>query len=89
MGEPWFQIRAKYPDAGLIALSANFTLYGDLSARVLAILRHAIPTVEPTRSWRFRTIDITATFGEYQPDGENSNWGIDMLAVAPHDVERA
>ena len=46
MGQPLHQI----PPAirrQLAIRSANFTLYGDLSARVLAILRHAIPTVEP------------------------------------------
>ena len=37
MGEPWFQIHRKWPDAGLIALSANFTLYGDMSSRMAAI----------------------------------------------------
>ena len=37
MGEPWFQIRQKLPDAGVIALSANFTLYGDMSSRMAAI----------------------------------------------------
>ena len=37
MGAPWFQIRQKMPDAGVIALSANFTLYGDMSNRMAAI----------------------------------------------------
>jgi DNA polymerase V len=37
MGAPWFQIRQKLPDAGVIALSANFTLYGDMSNRMTAI----------------------------------------------------
>lgn len=37
MGHPWFQIREEWPDAGVIALSANFTLYGDLSNRMHAI----------------------------------------------------
>ncbi len=37
MGHPWFQIRDEWPDAGVIALSANFTLYGDLSNRMHAI----------------------------------------------------
>ena len=27
MGAPWFQIQQKLPDSGVIALSANFTLY--------------------------------------------------------------
>ena len=37
MGAPWFQIRQMLPDAGVIALSANFTLYGDMSSRMAAI----------------------------------------------------
>ena len=37
MGAPWFQIRQKLPDAGIVALSANFTLYGDMSNRMAAI----------------------------------------------------
>jgi len=37
MAEPWHIIRAKLPDAGVVALSANFTLYGDMSDRMMAI----------------------------------------------------
>jgi len=37
MGAPWFQIQQKLPDAGVIALSANFTLYGDMSDRMTSI----------------------------------------------------
>ncbi len=37
MGEPWFQIQRKLPDAGVVALSANFTLYGDMSNRMMGI----------------------------------------------------
>lgn len=37
MGAPWFQIRRALPDAGIVALSANFTLYGDMSDRMMAI----------------------------------------------------
>ena len=37
MGSPWFQIQQKLPDAGVIALSANFTLYGDMSDRMTSI----------------------------------------------------
>jgi len=31
MGAPWFQIRHMEETHGLVALSANFTLYGDMS----------------------------------------------------------
>jgi CRISPR/Cas system CSM-associated protein Csm3 (group 7 of RAMP superfamily) len=47
-----------------------------------------VPVVEPTRSWCFRTLDLKLSFGEYRPSGEESAWGLDMLAVGPHDTER-
>ncbi|MDM0117265.1 Y-family DNA polymerase [Variovorax sp. J22R133] len=37
MGAPWFQIQQQLPDAGVVALSANFALYGDMSNRMMAI----------------------------------------------------
>ncbi|MFM9427275.1 DNA polymerase V [Variovorax sp. GrIS 2.14] len=37
MGAPWFHIQQSLPDAGIVALSANFTLYGDMSNRMMAI----------------------------------------------------
>jgi len=37
MGAPWFQIRHLAEDAGLVALSANFALYGDLSDRMMSL----------------------------------------------------
>ena len=37
MGAPWFKIRHLEEEAGLVALSANFTLYGDMSDRMMAI----------------------------------------------------
>ena len=37
MGTPWFQIRHLEEEAGLVALSANFALYGDLSDRMMSL----------------------------------------------------
>lgn len=37
MGAPWFQIRHLEQTAGLVALSANFALYGDMSDRMMAL----------------------------------------------------
>ena len=37
MGQPWFQCREIAEQAGLVALSANFTLYGDMSNRMMSI----------------------------------------------------
>lgn len=35
MGAPWFQLRHLEESAGLVALSANFELYGDMSDRMM------------------------------------------------------
>ncbi len=37
MGAPWFQIRHLANEPGLVALSANFALYGDLSDRMMSL----------------------------------------------------
>jgi len=46
MGAPWFQMQALARRHGIVALSSNFTLYGDMSDRVVAILRDFSPEVE-------------------------------------------
>jgi DNA polymerase V len=38
MGEPYFQVKEKLEENGGIALSSNYALYGDMSARVMSIL---------------------------------------------------
>jgi DNA polymerase V len=38
MGAPWFQIRHMQQSHGLVALSANFALYGDLSDRMMSLV---------------------------------------------------
>ena len=37
MGAPWFQIKHLEDEAGLVALSANFALYGDMSDRMMSL----------------------------------------------------
>ena len=46
MGAPWFQIRHWQRDAGLVGLSANFALYGDMSDRMMALAAELGPTQE-------------------------------------------
>ena len=46
MGAPWFQIRHFEDSHGLVALSANFTLYGDMSDRVMSLAAGLGPTQE-------------------------------------------
>ena len=46
MGAPWFQIRHMEDSDGLVALSANFTLYGDMSDRMMSLAAGLGPTQE-------------------------------------------
>jgi len=46
MGHPWFQIRHLQETHGLVALSANFELYGDMSDRVASIIAGFGPSQE-------------------------------------------
>lgn len=48
-----------------------------------------VPMVEPTRSWCFRTLDVDICFGEFRPDSGEAAWGLDMLAIGPHDMKRS
>lgn len=38
MGAPWYQLRSLVQSHGLVALSANFALYGDMSDRMMSLL---------------------------------------------------
>lgn len=42
---PYYQLRQQYADAGIVAFSSNYTLYGDMSSRVMAVLREEAPQV--------------------------------------------
>jgi len=46
MGHPWFQIRHLEAYDGLVALSANFALYGDMSDRMMSLAAGLGPTQE-------------------------------------------
>ena len=46
MGAPWFKIRHLADTHGLVALSANFTLYGDMSHRMMNIVGQFSPRQE-------------------------------------------
>ena len=46
MGEPYFKIRELCRDEGVAVFSSNYTLYGDMSARMNTIYRQWAPDVE-------------------------------------------
>jgi DNA polymerase V len=46
MAQPWFEVRHLERSAGLIALSANFELYGDMSGRMMTLAAEYAPRQE-------------------------------------------
>jgi DNA polymerase V len=46
MAQPWFEVRHLQRSAGLVALSANFELYGDMSARMMSLAATYAPRQE-------------------------------------------
>ena len=46
MGDPYFKIRELCRAKGVHVFSSNYTLYGDMSARINAVYRDATPDVE-------------------------------------------
>lgn len=45
-GTPYYQLAELFPGVKIEALSSNYTLYGDMSSRVMEILRQAAPSIE-------------------------------------------
>ena len=46
MGQPWFEFRHLAQDQGVVALSANFELYGDMSDRMMQVAGRYAPRQE-------------------------------------------
>ncbi|PNG30944.1 translesion error-prone DNA polymerase V subunit UmuC [Pseudomonas protegens] len=46
MGEPYFQIKQKLRQHGIVPFSSNYALYGDMSERVMTLIESMVPAVE-------------------------------------------
>jgi DNA polymerase V len=46
MGDPWHLCRDRFKAAGIVVRSSNYTLYGDMSARVMRTLSDFTPDLE-------------------------------------------
>lgn len=46
MGEPWHLSKARFAKAGVVVRSSNYTLYGDMSGRVMRTLQNFTPDLE-------------------------------------------
>lgn len=68
MGTPFFKIRYLVEQGRLVVRSSNYTLYGDLSARVMSLLAETAPgwksiqLTRPTWTW---TVSRQSVFREY------------------------
>ena len=63
MGAPWFKIKYMEESEGLVALSANFALYGDLSDRMMSLAAGLGPSQE-IYSIDESFIDLTGVRGD-------------------------
>ena len=63
MGAPWFKIKHMEESEGLVALSANFALYGDLSDRMMSLAAGLGPSQE-IYSIDESFIDLTGVRGD-------------------------
>ncbi len=71
-GMPYYQLVQQYPDSGIVAFSSNYSLYGDLSARVMATLRTMVPeVVQYSIDEAFLNLDGMSV-------GEMRLWGVDL-----------
>jgi DNA polymerase V len=68
MGHPWFQIKHMAESHGVIALSANFALYGDISDRV-ASLTAGFGPLQEIYSIDECFVDITGVRGDHVERG--------------------
>ena len=50
MGAPWHLCRESFRKTGVVVRSSNYTLYGDMSARVMRVLSNFTPTSKSIRS---------------------------------------
>ena len=46
MGAPWHLCRESFRKTGVVVRSSNYTLYGDMSARVMRVLSNFTPNLE-------------------------------------------
>lgn len=45
MGIPYYQMLEQFSNSGITAFSSNYKLYGDMSARVMAVIREEVPVL--------------------------------------------
>ncbi len=75
MGEPYFQVRTLLERRGCAVFSSNFRLYEEISARVMEVLRRAVPSIE--------VYSVDEAFLEVPPAAKERpvEWGRELRAA--------
>lgn len=75
MGEPFFKIRDLCQENNVAVFSSNYTLYGDMSARLNAIYRQWTPDVE------VYSIDESFLDVSHVPPADRTSFGLDLRST--------
>ena len=77
MGTPYFQVADRLRDQQVVVRSSNYALYGDMSQRVMALLKQRVPELE------VYSIDEAFARLPALPVYELSSWAAELRVLAP------
>ena len=80
MGAPWFQWKPQAARLGVVALSSNYTLYADMSERMMRILKHFSPRQE------VYSIDECFLDLDGVPDDQQAGLAVNMRATVAREI---
>lgn len=72
MGMPYYQMIEQFKGAGIIAFSSNYRLYGDMSKRVMSILRDSVPEII-----QYSIDEAFLNLAGFNP-GDFHQWGVEL-----------
>lgn len=75
-GTPYFQLAQQYPDAKIAVFSSNYELYGELTGRVVEIIRQEAP-----KYFRYSIDECFVYFNDFE-DKNLKEWGRTCINVS-------
>ncbi|SNR81489.1 MULTISPECIES: translesion error-prone DNA polymerase V subunit UmuC [Pseudomonas] len=82
MGEPYFQVKERLRQKGILAFSSNYALYGDMSQRVMATIEGLVPAVE-VYSIDEAFADLTGMKPPFEPLGQQIRARVQLYTGLP------
>lgn len=74
-GTPYFKLKEMFPGADITALSSNYTLYGDMSRRVMSIIRMAAP-----HTWVYSIDEAFCDLSGMARNHDLKQWGEELAS---------